>query len=181
MTRISLFPRSKGTRRPHRWAGVTLSLKSMFGMVPCMKYGWPKNLLHWHRIHESILDICATVPVHFVIADGIVANGRQRTASGAAARVGKIVLSDDPIAADSTCARLMGLEPRRVPHLDLGSEFLGNLNRNQIQFLAGTDRVSGPAFKGSQQAHARFFIPTHSSRPCRPEAAATTRVEFDLR
>jgi hypothetical protein len=40
----------------------------------------------------------------------------------------------------------MGLEPRRVPHLDLGSEFLGNLNRNQIQFLAGTDRVPGPAF-----------------------------------
>jgi uncharacterized protein (DUF362 family) len=52
-------------------AGVTLSLKNMFGIVPGMKYGWHKNPLHWSGIHESILDICATVPVHFVIADGI--------------------------------------------------------------------------------------------------------------
>ncbi|MGD0120439.1 MAG: DUF362 domain-containing protein, partial [Candidatus Binatus sp.] len=47
--------------KTHHWAGVTLSLKNMFGVVPGMKYGWPKNLLHWHGIHESILDICATV------------------------------------------------------------------------------------------------------------------------
>ncbi len=59
--------------KTHHWAGVTLSLKNMFGIVPGMKYGWPKNLLHWHGIHESILDICATVPIHFVIADGITA------------------------------------------------------------------------------------------------------------
>src|SRR6202048_2912574 len=59
--------------KTHHWAGVTLSLKNMFGVVPGMKYGWPKNLLHWSGIHESILDICATVPIHFVIADGITA------------------------------------------------------------------------------------------------------------
>jgi uncharacterized protein (DUF362 family) len=41
--------------KTHHWAGVTLSLKNMFGVVPGMKYGWPKNLLHWHGIHESIL------------------------------------------------------------------------------------------------------------------------------
>jgi uncharacterized protein (DUF362 family) len=59
--------------KTHHWAGVTLSLKNMFGIVPGMKYGWPKNLLHWAGIHESILDICATVPIQFVIADGITA------------------------------------------------------------------------------------------------------------
>jgi len=59
--------------KTHHWAGVTLSLKNMFGIVPGTKYGWPKNLLHWSGIHESILDICATVPIHFVIADGITA------------------------------------------------------------------------------------------------------------
>jgi uncharacterized protein (DUF362 family) len=44
-------------------------MKNMFGVMPGTKYGWPKNLLHWHG-HEGILDICATVPIHFVIADG---------------------------------------------------------------------------------------------------------------
>ena len=68
--------------KTHHWAGVTLSLKNMFGIVPGMKYGWPKNLLHWHGIHECILDICATVPIHFVIADGITGHGRQRPVAG---------------------------------------------------------------------------------------------------
>ena len=43
----------------------------MFGVVPGARYGWPKNILHWKGIQESILDLYATVPVHFVIADGI--------------------------------------------------------------------------------------------------------------
>src|ERR1039458_3445508 len=59
--------------KTHHWAGVTLSMKNMFGVVPGSKYGWPKNVLHWKGIHRSILDICATVPMHFVIADGVVA------------------------------------------------------------------------------------------------------------
>ena len=50
---------------------LTLSMKNMFGVVPGTKYGWPKNLLHWKGIHRSILDICATVPIHFVIAMGL--------------------------------------------------------------------------------------------------------------
>jgi uncharacterized protein (DUF362 family) len=32
--------------KTHHWAGVTLSMKNMFGVVPSTKYGWPKNLLH---------------------------------------------------------------------------------------------------------------------------------------
>jgi uncharacterized protein (DUF362 family) len=67
--------------KTHHWAGVTLSLKNMFGIVPGMKYGWSKNLLHWHGIHESILDICATVPIHFVIAGGHYRHGGQRAAA----------------------------------------------------------------------------------------------------
>lgn len=57
----------------HHWSGVTLSMKNMFGVVPGSKYGWPKNILHWRGIQQSILDICATVPIHFVIADAIIA------------------------------------------------------------------------------------------------------------
>ena len=59
--------------KTHHWSGVTLSMKNMFGVVPGARYGWPKNILHWKGIQESILDLCATVPIHFVIADGIVA------------------------------------------------------------------------------------------------------------
>lgn len=122
--------------KTHHWAGVTLSLKNMFGIVPGMKYGWPKNQLHWHGIHESILDICATVPIHFVIADGIIAMEGNGPLQGTPRDLGKIVLADDPVAADATCARLMGFDPLRVRHLSDGSRFLGNLRADRITMLA---------------------------------------------
>jgi hypothetical protein len=49
------------------------SLKNMFGTIPGSVYGWPKNVVHWKETDRSILDINSTMPVHFVIADGIVA------------------------------------------------------------------------------------------------------------
>ncbi len=122
--------------KTHHWAGVTLSLKNMFGIVPGMKYGWPKNLLHWHGIDESILDICATVPIHFVIADGITAMEGNGPLQGTPRDLGKIVLADDPVAADATCARLMGFDPLQVRHLSDGSRFLGNLRPDRIAMLA---------------------------------------------
>ena len=30
--------------KTHHWAGVTLSMKNMFGVAPGNKYGWPKNV-----------------------------------------------------------------------------------------------------------------------------------------
>ena len=56
--------------KAHHWSGVTLSMKNMFGIVPGMRYGWPKNILHCTGIQGSILDVCATVPINFVVADG---------------------------------------------------------------------------------------------------------------
>jgi len=112
--------------KAHHWSGVTLSMKNMFGIVPGMRYGWPKNILHWAGIQESILDICATVPVHFVIADGVVAMEGNGPLNGTVRLLGKIVLSNDPVAADATCARLMGFAPTRIAHVREGSSFLGN-------------------------------------------------------
>jgi len=129
--------------KTHHWAGVTLSLKNMFGIVPGMKYGWPKNLLHWSGIHEGILDICATVPVRLVIADGITAMEGNGPLQGTARQLGKLVLAGDPVAADATCARLMGLEPARVEHIRLAGDFLGNLQERAIEMVG--DRPETPS------------------------------------
>ena len=119
--------------KAHHWSGVTLSMKNMFGIVPGMRYGWPKNILHWRGIQQSILDVCATVPINFVIADGVVAMEGNGPLNGTPRRLGKIVLSNDPVAADATCARLMGFEPDRVSHIHEGSRFLGNSSSKLIQ------------------------------------------------
>jgi len=122
--------------KTHHWAGVTLSMKNMFGIVPGSRYGWPKNLLHWKGIHRSILDICATAPVHFVIADGVIAMEGNGPLHGTHRHLGKIVLADDPVAADFTCARLMGLDPYRVWHIARAAQFLGNGSHDRIDLIA---------------------------------------------
>lgn len=121
--------------KAHHWSGVSLSMKNMFGVVPGAKYGWPKNILHWKGIERSILDVCATVPIHFVIADGIVAMEGNGPLDGNARPLNQIVLADDPVAADATCARLMGLHAERIAHIRAGAEFLGNLLATQIDQL----------------------------------------------
>jgi uncharacterized protein (DUF362 family) len=104
----------------------------MFGVLPGARYGWPKNILHWKGIQESILDLCATVPIDFVIADGIVAMEGNGPLNGIARPLETIVLADDPVAADATCARLMGFDPGRILHLREGSRFLGNAKSERI-------------------------------------------------
>lgn len=123
--------------KTHHWSGVTLSMKNMFGVVPGVKYGWPKNILHWKGIERCIVDICATVPIHFVIADGIVAMEGNGPLAGSPRHLSKLVLAEDPVAADATCARLMGLVPECVPHIAATAKFLGNMSGDRIDQMAG--------------------------------------------
>src|SRR5712692_10512119 len=133
--------------KTHHWAGVTLSMKNMFGVVPGTKYGWPKNVLHWKGIQESILDVCATVPVHFVIADAIVAMEGNGPLNGHPRSLNRIVLADDPVAADATCARLMGLDPTRITHIRIGAQFLGNFSIERIDQVAEAVCAPGSPFE----------------------------------
>jgi len=133
--------------KTHHWSGVTLSMKNMFGVVPGEKYGWPKNILHWKGIDRSILDICATAPVDLVIADAIVAMEGNGPLSGKARPLNQIVLADDPVAADATCARLMGLDPDKIVHIRAGAQFLGNSSCERIDQLGEPVRPPVPAFQ----------------------------------
>jgi hypothetical protein len=121
--------------KTHHWAGVTLSMKNLFGLMPGVAYGWPKNLLHWKGIDRSILDINAAVPAHFVIADGIIGMEGNGPLHGAPRDLGRVVLADDPVAADFVCSRLMGLNPLRVNYLAQAAEFLGNGTPERIVHL----------------------------------------------
>jgi len=133
--------------KTHRWSGVTLSLKNTFGVVPGAKYGWPKNILHWKGIQESILDVCATVPVHFVIADAIVAMEGNGPLNGNPRPLNRIILADDPVAADATCARLMGLDATRITHIRIGAQFLGNVSLDRIDQIAEAVRAPANPFE----------------------------------
>ena len=122
--------------KTHHWAGVTLSLKNMFGVVPGAVYGWPKNTLHWAGIHRSILDINSSLPIpQFAIIDGMVGMEGNGPLQGQAKHSGVVILGDDLVAVDATAARLMKIEPRKIEYLEVADRFLGNIPYERIELV----------------------------------------------
>jgi uncharacterized protein (DUF362 family) len=122
--------------KTHHWAGATLSLKNLFGTLPGICYGWPKNELHWRGIPNSIVDIACTHTPHLAIVDGIVGMEGDGPLQGTAKPVGALVMGADLVAVDATCCRLMKLTPERVPTLVYAAlKRLGKLKEADIPQL----------------------------------------------
>jgi uncharacterized protein (DUF362 family) len=121
--------------KTHHWAGVTLSLKNMFGVVPGSCYGWPKNILHWAQIDHSILDINAAARPDFAIVDGIMGMEGNGPIQGSPKYAGVFLFGDDPVAVDSSACRVMGLLPEKVDYLRRAGTMLGHVQASKIQQL----------------------------------------------
>jgi len=111
--------------KTHHWAGVTLSMKNLFGVMPGIYYGWPKNVLHWKGIGQCILDINATVRPHFAIVDGIVGMEGDGPIMGTPRKAGVLVMGRNLPAVDATSARIMGIDPAKVDYLAVASGKMG--------------------------------------------------------
>ena len=81
--------------KTHHWAGVTLSMKNLFGVMPGIYYGWPKNLFHWEGIDRSILDINQAVKPDFDIVDGVVGMEGDGPIMGTPKQAGVLVMGRD--------------------------------------------------------------------------------------
>jgi len=121
--------------KTHHWAGVTLSMKNLFGIVPGSCYGWPKNILHWAGIDRSILDINAAARPDFVIVDGILGMEGNGPIQGNSKHAGVLLFGDDPVAADSSACRAMGLQPEKIDYLSRAATMLGHMEISKIQQL----------------------------------------------
>jgi uncharacterized protein (DUF362 family) len=118
--------------KTHHWAGVTLSMKNLFGVMPGVVYGWPKNVLHHAGIPGSILDITAAVRPHLAIVDGVVGMEGDGPIMGTARHAGVLVLGTNLPAVDATAARLMAIDPWRVEYLANASGRLGPVSERHI-------------------------------------------------
>lgn len=107
--------------KTHHWVGATLSLKNLFGTVPGICYGWPKNELHWRGIHNSIVDIASTRLPNLAIVDGIVGMEGDGPLNGTPVASGVIVMGSDLVAVDATCCRLMQLAPEKIDYLRMAA------------------------------------------------------------
>lgn len=103
--------------KTHHWAGATLSMKNLFGLVPGNVYGWPKNTLHFIGIDRAVAGLYAAFPKTVGIVDGVVGMQGNGPIQGSARHSGVLVIGADLAAVDATCCRLMGIDPMQLGYL----------------------------------------------------------------
>ncbi len=134
--------------KTHHWAGATLSLKNLFGTLPGICYGWPKNELHWRGIPNSIVDIACTNTPHLAIVDGVIGMEGDGPLNGTAKPFGALIMGIDLVAVDATCCRLMKLPVERIPTIVLANEKrLGNIRADLIPQLGESIESLAQAFE----------------------------------
>lgn len=118
--------------KTHHWMGMTGAMKNLYGVIPGIKYGWPKNVLHYHGIPQTVFDINASVPPTIAIVDGIDCMEGDGPILGTLKHMGLIVVGTNPTAVDATLCRLMDIDPSRIPYLSLAENRLGPLKESRI-------------------------------------------------
>lgn len=119
--------------KSHHWVGVTCGMKNLYGVLPGIKYGWPKNVLHHNGIPQTVVDINATLPRTMAIVDGVDCMEGDGPILGTMKHMGLIAVGANLPALDATIARIMGLAPERIGYLKLASHHLGAIDDARIE------------------------------------------------
>lgn len=117
---------------------VSLSLKNMKGLITPE---W-KRRFHCEGLEKGIVDLNQVVKPKLAIIDGTYACD---SVSWKEKPVGIIVGSNDCVAADAVCTRIMGLNPHDVDHITWAEKVgLGTANDKKIEILGESlDKLIG--------------------------------------
>jgi uncharacterized protein (DUF362 family) len=100
--------------KTHSMQGITCVMKNQFGTLPEKL----KVVYHPH-LAKVICDLVRVRPPDLCLVDGLIAHEGPGPVSGVPRLMGLIIGGMDAVATDCACARLMGKDPRHVPHLRL--------------------------------------------------------------
>jgi uncharacterized protein (DUF362 family) len=171
--------------KTHHWVGMTCAMKNLFGVMPGIVYGWPKNVLHWAGISKSILDINATVCPSLAIVDGIIGMEGDGPIMGTPKSAGTIVMGSNLTAVDAVCARLMGLDSRQLRYLAGASGELGPIYAHNIMQHGESIEALQTCFQTPQEAYQILkqedsADPESPSSPEQPERSKSSRWVAEL-
>jgi uncharacterized protein (DUF362 family) len=113
--------------------GVTASMKNLYGTLPGVKYGWPKNALHQAGIPETVTDINTTLNKTVAIVDAVDCMEGDGPIMGQLKHLGLVLVGTNLVAVDATACRLMKILPERVPYLQLSADRLGPIANERIE------------------------------------------------
>ena len=119
--------------KTHHWMGITAAMKNLYGTLPGLIYGWPKNVLHYHGIPQTVVDINASLPRTIAIVDAILCMEGDGPILGTPKPMGLVAVGLNPPALDATLARLAGFDPANIPYLDVANGRLGPIAETSIR------------------------------------------------
>jgi uncharacterized protein (DUF362 family) len=119
--------------KTHHWVGATLSMKNLYGTIPGIVYGWPKNVLHHAGIPQTVYDINASLPKTLTIVDGILCMEGDGPIMGSPKQMGLLLIGPNLPAVDATAARIMNLRPENISYLALAANELGPIDDGHIE------------------------------------------------
>lgn len=129
---------------------ISCTLKNQFGCIPRRFKG------RYHPYLNNILtNLNLLLRPDWCVVDGIVgADVRPRV-------VGLMLASSDPVAIDSVCARIMGLNPERIPHIRAAAkQSIGSMQDIRVLFdgdtRADVGSVITPPFIGPNRVSLAF-------------------------
>lgn len=141
--------------KTHHWVGFTASMKNLYGTLPGIQYGWPKNVLHYAGIPQTVYDLNATLTKTLAIVDGIVCMEGDGPIMGSPKRLGLVLMGSNLPAVDATVARIMDLDPERVSYLSLAADRLGPIADRRIEQRGESWRPLVSPFKILNVPHLR--------------------------
>ncbi|MFW9787543.1 MAG: DUF362 domain-containing protein [Candidatus Thorarchaeota archaeon] len=92
---------------------ITMGLKNMFGMLTTRN----KYSMHQFGTNNFVYDICKTLPPTLSVIDGFYGKSGRGPWSGTPVKMDTIIASVDPVAADATAARCIGIDPYTIDHV----------------------------------------------------------------
>jgi uncharacterized protein (DUF362 family) len=104
----------------HSLSGLTLGMKNWIGAV-----GGRRNALH-QDIHQTIVDLAQFFRPTITLIDAIrimTANGPSGGSTSDVAVANRLILSDDPVAADALACGLFQVQPSAVAHIQLAQKW----------------------------------------------------------
>ena len=129
--------------KTHGLTRITGATKNQLGCV----YGFNKGASHArypdvHQFARMMVDLNKMLKPRLYVMDGIVAMEGNGPASGTPVPMKVLLVSKDPVALDTTFARLVNLEPGYVPLIAAGAEMgLGESDWDKIE-IVGDDFAS---------------------------------------
>jgi uncharacterized protein (DUF362 family) len=115
----------------HSSTMLTVGMKNLMGVV------WDRGYWHRNDLHQCIADFISFRRPTLTVVDAynvMKQNGPRGVSTADIVQMQALVVSTDPVAADAAAAKLFGLEPEAVRHIQLAAEM--NLGRMDIGALS---------------------------------------------